>query len=552
MTIYKRFSPNLLSGFWIVMMIAMWLAFAPVQAGGMASYIIVIGNSMEPNFHIGDLVIVHEEAQYQVGDAVVYKNRELENFVFHRIISQSMGRFTLKGDNNTWTDTYQPAREELLGKLWLHIPKGGSAIQKMRSPFAMALIAGVLGGVLAASILKGKPKGRKNMNRNSVREWFALVKQKAGNRLANAKSFETQKTESNQRNLLEASFFVLGLVVFASLILAIVSFSRPATRTAQDDVRYEHLGFFSYSASAPQGVYDSNYIKSGDPIFPRLTCSVDMTFRYTLVAVEVNQLAGTYQLTATISEQASGWQRIVSLQEKASFTGNAFDAHATLDLCRMEALTQSMEQGTDFRPGTYILTITPNISMDGNVSGRTLQTTYNPKLAFVYDRVHFYLVQDDKGGNFLNVNESGILSQKRTEANTIHLPGTELAIPRLRWISVIGLISSLGGLVVLGMQLQNLSRSDQVKFARVRYDSIMVDVQNANSVNASNVIDVGSIDDLAKLAERFNAMILHAKERDAHAYYVQGEGITYRFVMNPHQTDPAVPAKDASSQEGEK
>ncbi len=34
MAIYKRFSPNLFSGFWVVVMIAMWLAFAPIQAGG--------------------------------------------------------------------------------------------------------------------------------------------------------------------------------------------------------------------------------------------------------------------------------------------------------------------------------------------------------------------------------------------------------------------------------------------------------------------------------------------------------------------------------------
>ncbi len=85
MTLYKRFSPNLFSGFWLVAMITMWIAIAPKQAGGMASYIIVIGKSMEPNFHIGDLIIVHEEANYQVGDAVVYRNVELGSFVFHRI-----------------------------------------------------------------------------------------------------------------------------------------------------------------------------------------------------------------------------------------------------------------------------------------------------------------------------------------------------------------------------------------------------------------------------------------------------------------------------------
>src|SRR5690554_239392 len=102
MSIYKKFTPNILSGFWVTLLIAIWLIFAPTQAGGMASYIIVIGNSMEPDFHIGDLVIVHEEAEYQIGEAVVYRNIELNSFVFHRIVKQELGRFTIKGDNNSW------------------------------------------------------------------------------------------------------------------------------------------------------------------------------------------------------------------------------------------------------------------------------------------------------------------------------------------------------------------------------------------------------------------------------------------------------------------
>ena len=100
MMIFRRYSPNFLAAFWIVTMVAIWLAFAPTQAGGAAAYIIVIGNSMEPNFHIGDLIIVHAEPTYQIGDAVTYRNLELNNFVFHRIISQELGRYSLQGDNS--------------------------------------------------------------------------------------------------------------------------------------------------------------------------------------------------------------------------------------------------------------------------------------------------------------------------------------------------------------------------------------------------------------------------------------------------------------------
>jgi len=545
MAVYKRFSPNLLSAFSMVMMIAIWLAFAPKQAGGLASYIIVIGNSMEPKFHIGDLVIVHAESAYQVGDAIVYRNLELKKFVFHRIIAQEVGRYTLQGDNNSWVDTYEPTYEEVIGKLWLHIPKGGRVIQKLRSPFTMALIAGVVGAILATSLFIHKSKGNNHMNQKTVREAFASITQKAKGWLSKTESSEPQKpSNSHQGSILEGSFFALGLIALSSLILGIIAFSRPASRIAQDDISYEHLGVFSYSASTPQGVYDSNAIKSGDPIFTRLTCSVDVNFQYSLIAPQAENITGTYQLTAVISEPISGWQRVVLLQDEASFTGTAFGSNAKLNLCEVESLTQSMEQGTDYHPGAYTLVITPNVKLAGEVSGHILESNFNTGVTFRYDRVHFFLVKDEEGGNPLTLTETGILHEQRTEANTMLLFGSEIAIPALRLTALFGLIGSLSGLVVLGLKLQTLSRHNQIQFLRIRYDSMMIDIENAPATALSPMIDVSSMEALAKLAERFNAMILHHEWSNLHMYYVRAGGTTYRFVMKIDETEAAV--SDAS------
>jgi signal peptidase I len=517
-------------------MIALWLAFAPRQAGGLASYIIVIGNSMEPGFHIGDLVILHEEARYEVGDAVVYRNLELESYVFHRIIEQRLGRFILKGDNNAWTDAYQPTHGEVLGKLWLRIPNGGSIIRWIRNPFVMAAMAGITGGILVTGIFSGRSKGRKQMNR----EWFATIRQKIRERW-----LQPDGGEPPRGGMLSGLVFALGLVAFASLLLGIISFLQPATRLAQNDIQYKQLGFFAYAASTPQGVYDANSIQSGDPIFPQLTCSVDLTFRYTLVAQQAEMLSGTYQLTATISERTSGWRRTVPLQGEGSFSGNAFGTSAKLDLCMMEKLAQSMEQNTDFHPGSYTVTISPNVKVDGEVSGLVLQDSFNQGLEFRYDRVQFHLTRDEEQANPLNMLAAGVLSEVRTDINTLRLFGAEFAVPALRWIAVLGLVASLGGLATLGMRLQNLSKRDPAQFIRARFGPMMIGVRNAEMLESSAPVDVSSIDDLGKLAERFNAVILHAETGRSHAYYVRGEGTSYRFVMDSRETGSTVPAEEA-------
>jgi signal peptidase I len=531
------------------MMIAVWLVFAPTQVGGMASYIVVIGQSMEPKFHKGDLVIVHKEPIYEVGDAVVYRNKTLESFVFHRIISKQLGQYTVKGDNNSWIDSYQPTYKEVIGKLWLHIPRGGIAIQKIRSPIVMALIAGGLGAFLATSLFTNKVKGNKPMNNKPIREWATSIKQNMQNWLPTTNNPESQKSLNfNQAEIFEGSFFVLGLVALSSLILGIIAFSRPAFRNTQDDIQYQHLGVFSYSASAPAGVYDADTIKSGDPIFTKLTCSVDVNFQYTLIASQAKNITGTYQLTAILSEEISNWQRSVPLQEETTFNGTAFGTTARLDLCKIESLAQSLQEKTTSHAGAYTLVVTPNLKLEGEVSSRALAGTFDPALMFRYDHTRFYLVRNDELGNPLMLTETGILNEKHQEANTIFLLGRELPIPALRLIALCGLVGSLAGLLLLGLQLQRLSLRDQEKFFHIKYSSLLIDVQNANSISFSSIIDVTSMDALAKLAERFSTMVLHVEQDELHIYFVQTGGITYRFTINTSKTESIL--HEAISQEG--
>jgi hypothetical protein len=144
--------------------------------------------------------------------------------------------------------------------------------------------------------------------------------------------------------------------------------------------------------------------------------------------------------------------------------------------------------------------------------------------------------------------ETGILSEKYPEANTMILLGREVAIPALRLIALFGLLGSLSGLILLGLRLQHLSLRDQEKFFQVKYSSLLIDVQNANSISLASTIDVISMDALAKLAERFSTMILHTEKYQMHLYYVQAGGITYRFTMNANKRKSTL--QEAIHQEG--
>ena len=57
---------------------------------------------------------------------------------------------------------------------------------------------------------------------------------------------------------------------------------------------------------------------------------------------------------------------------------------------------------------------------------------------------------------------------------------------------------------------------------------------------ASTLIDVTTIDELAKLAERHNTVILHMTLNFLHFYLVQSNGVTYRFLFSESKRNTPV------------
>ena len=155
---YRRFPNAVLNILLVAGLVAIWIALAPAKWGGQVSYVMVKGNSMEPGFHVGDLVIVRQAPAYQVGDIVTYWDAFMGAHIFHRIIDTEQDHFVLKGDNNAWIDSYQPTRDEIVGKLWIHLPKLSVAVEWLRAPIHMALTTGLLGGLLMVTLTKQKPK----------------------------------------------------------------------------------------------------------------------------------------------------------------------------------------------------------------------------------------------------------------------------------------------------------------------------------------------------------------------------------------------------------
>lgn len=115
---------------------------APASWGGSVTYLGIRGTSMEPMIHAGDLVMVRQQDDYEVGDVVAYRSDMGGAVVLHRIVATLSDGYLLQGDNNSFVDRDQPGRADVLGRKMLVIPHGERIIAVMAAPW-MLIVVGI-------------------------------------------------------------------------------------------------------------------------------------------------------------------------------------------------------------------------------------------------------------------------------------------------------------------------------------------------------------------------------------------------------------------------
>jgi signal peptidase I len=491
-----------------VLLGAAWVAFAPLQFGGQAAYVIVNGNSMEPLYHRGDLVIIRAQPDYRIGDIVTYRHPDIGP-VIHRIIGRDAGRFVFKGDHNDFIDPYEPVQADLIGKAWIYLPSAGKVLDGLRAPRHMALLAGVGGFIMIFPLVQGDDPA---------------AKRRRGPRRARRPRPAASQTGRPYESLLGA----LAFLAIVSLALAAFAFTRPTTHEVADEVTYQQLGTFAYSASAPAGLYDSNTVQTGEPLFPELTGDTTFTFDYKLTSDQPADPQGFYRLVAEVSA-ASGWKRTIELRPATAFRG-AFSASGVLDFVKVRALIDRFEQQTGLERQQYTLAIVPEVNVKGSLGGAPLQDEFAPRLEFRVDKTQIQLLRDGRDGqNPLTPSKSGVLKPVRVEPNIISLPLLKLDVTLARRLSAGGASVALIGILWLGLLMLQAVRPSEAARIRSKYGSLMIDATGSVQFVGEHVVQIAAIHDLARLAEKSGQLILYEACGTTHWYSVHDGGTTYYY-----------------------
>lgn len=497
-----------------------WAFFLrPVFLGGPASYIIVSGVSMEPTMYTGDLAVLLSQDGYELGDIVAFKAPG--GNVIHRIVGGSAeAGFTMRGDNKNSVDPWKPKPDEILGKLWVHVPGAGRALAYLRQPLPLAA---TVAGLALLSLLGGQ-KAR--------RRW------RGGRRMAHASMSETGG------GLPGPAWAVTLLGIFALLgaglaAVGVLAFRQPLESTEQADLAtYQHTAVFDYTVKMhpstlyPDGIAgpvrpsrDKAAATAHPPIYTRLAEGVELGFSYSLDGARSPDVSSEIGATLKISAGENGWSRSEEILPAQLFSGCTATARIYVDFASIWSLIETIEEETGTNPGTYVVSIVPRVEVTGRIDGERIEDTYEAPFVMQLSRTQITIDRE------LARSEPGRIAQSVTRMQRMGWAGVSLPVAAAR-------LSSAGGaavcLAIAGLLAAYVFLGwgrDSAGKARARYGSMLIGVSRADLEERTRRVEVASMDDLARLAKRNGQTIFHKDDPGSHLYFVDHGEVVYTFRL---------------------
>ena len=492
------------------------------------------GSSMAPRFSTGDLAVTVAASDYHVGDIVAYRSEPGGQMVLHRIIEHTGDQYRFKGDNNDWVDPFAADRKDLVGKLWLHIPRAGSLIQLRSRSWQIAMI------VLASILLVGGSTAHRRRRRR---------------RRSDDDEPARPPRRPTELGDVTAALALPGIATFVCLVLAVVSFARPVSSETTTSRNYEQRVRFGYTAAAPSGTtYPDGVVSTGAPIFLKLVSSLTFQVTYDVQSRDghVHNAGGTYSIDAVV-DGPNSWRRTIPLQPTTQFIGETFSSEVVVDIPQLRSIVAATAAETGVKAEALVVRIVPTIATNGFIDGAPFSTSFAKGLTMEVGPTTVSLTtQPTKASSTpsdgstmpgaspteatsgagatpdqLTATADGKYSAPTTRANRFELFSRRLDVSRARLMSGMALALSLAWFGAASIVQDRLRHRPEATRIAHRYREKIVDVRRLTP--ADHVVEVASIAALVRIAEQSERFILHHSADGVDDILVDAEGTRYPY-----------------------
>lgn len=488
------------------------LALAGPRPVGPSTFVVVArGDSMQPRFHVGDLVAVRAARSYGVGDIIAF-HTDYNRVVLHRIIGVEGTGFVTRGDHNTFTDPFRPSRGDVIGALWWSVPKAGLVVSSLRKP----AVAGVVGAGLLLVGSVGVARRRRRRQPDADDEVIlegddpTLREERAG--------------PPSPRVLMRISA-IPAVIACVAGGLSGLAWAREVR--APQTIPTVIQGAFSYRAPTPaNSIYGIRGATTGQPIFFKSSNRLGTAYQVRFSSPAAHAVNGDLRITTTLSA-ANGWTARVQSTDRVPFSADTGVVRDVIDLDVIQRTIRALEATAGVANGPYKLDVQAEARVRGTVAARPYEGRLTSQYRLRVDQFQLQIDRTDlaQGVSPFESSADGAVSVPDAIPAHMKLLRWTAGVRQVRQVAT-PIAAGAGALAVALLLLAAPWRPrDEVERILDTHGRAIVRVR---SVRARSVLEVDSFDALRRVAEHGELMILF--ERSASAFYVKDGATLYRYT----------------------
>jgi hypothetical protein len=339
-----------------------------------------------------------------------------------------------------------------------------------------------------------------------------------------------------QSSTVRAATWVLGVLAFVGLLLAVLAFTRSTTTASSSpttSVKAPAEMVFSYSAVVkPSPAYQGDVALSPQPIFRSVADVVDVQYSYDGGAGEV---AVTAELAAS-----SGWTWSVPLQGPTAIAVGSSTGQVSLELDALDDLAAAGAKASGIPTGVLTVSVVPTITTASGQYAPALPMLLGPSTLTLEDGPESLVDSGTTG----DPNPGASNTVAPAVENSIGIFGFTLAVTSGRLLAVFFVAVGLLGMLLLYRIAPRPDRGREADEIRGRFRDLILEV-DPMPTPVGIVVDVPAIDDLARLAKQYSLLILNGINDEGEVFIIQDEFLAYRY----RPAEP-VPATGSTRQSG--
>lgn len=324
----------------------------------------------------------------------------------------------------------------------------------------------------------------------------------------------------------KAAVFVLLLLLVAVTSVAVYLSQIPSTQATTVNIYdYKHVADYRYTAYLkPNMLYNTTILPPGEPMYLPLVRSLRVILHYKVLDAEIR--SGEAVLTVRLVDPGR-WDKTI-YSETLPFN-DGFEWNYDVNLTEANELASLIRREIGVMTSRYNIVFSASIKSSVNANGYLRTDTLTPTLTLTVDH----------GASMITAEESGEvlpLRESRTRYSPVYLEpfplgmfgwSVEASDLKLYVYTAVPIITALT-IAAWGMLWPRVLERSEAEIIEEKYGDLMIDLVAQPEVGGV-AVDVGSIEDLAKISTSLGKPILHYSVDGKHYYIVLDGGATYRY-----------------------